>query len=262
MTARKPLKVLVYGDPGSRKSTFAETFPKPMIVAFWDQVGMDWPYIEGTLHRTGVEGTSTEPQRYPGFDFDYIDVFNAANEFETRILYFGDSDPTRPKGYEQFCRWMQSFYGTAKEWATLVVDSVTFMEIAARYRERYVTNPKSKEPRQWWAGSTDALEQMLLVSIGALRINVVVVAHASEQREEVNGQVLRTIIAPGRLAKATAAGYTETYRAYVIRNEQTKERQYVLQTQPDNLWIAKTGIDAPDPCWADYEALWTNREAP
>ncbi len=155
---------------------------------------------------------------------------------------------------------MQSFYGTAKEWATLVVDSVTFMEIAARYRERYVTNPKSKEPRQWWAGSTDALEQMLLVSIGALRINVVVVAHASEQREEVNGQVLRTIIAPGRLAKATAAGYTETYRAYVIRNEQTKERQYVLQTQPDNLWIAKTGIDAPDPCWADYEALWTNRE--
>lgn len=46
-----PLHLLLYGDTGSGKSTFAATFPKPMLVWCFDPHGKDMPY-----RRLGVKG--------------------------------------------------------------------------------------------------------------------------------------------------------------------------------------------------------------
>jgi len=39
------LHVVVMGDPGARKSTFAATFPKPMLVLNFDPMGKETPYL-------------------------------------------------------------------------------------------------------------------------------------------------------------------------------------------------------------------------
>ena len=249
MEHRPPLHVLVYGDPGSRKSTFAATFPKPMIVFFFDQVGMDLPYLRC--------GTPTDLAVYPGKSFLYRDVLDDDGTVLIRLQYFADMNPHDPWGYRNFLNRLQDFYKEVYEWQTAVVDSVTMLELAARYNERFYLNKNAKDPRQWWAGSTDALEQALMSSFGAMQINVVVVAHASEDKDEVNGTFVRTIRAPGRMSKGSAAGYPETYRAYVPKERDADGNpQYWLQTQPDGLWIAKTAIGAPNPSWGHYDSLW------
>jgi len=242
---------LCHGDPGSRKTTFAATFPKPLIVFYFDQVGMDLPYLR--------VGHPTDLVPYPGHDFAYRDVLDDDGELLIRVQYFADMDPTNPRGFKAFLKRLQDFYHEYTDWRTAVLDSVTMFELAARYNEKYFLNPKTKDPRQWWAGSTDAVEQALMSSFGALPINVVVVAHSSEDKDEVNGTFVRTIRAPGRMSKGAAAGYSEVYRAYVPRERGPQgEALYYLQTQPDGLYIAKTAINAPNPSWGHYDALWTN----
>lgn len=42
-----PIHVLVYGDFGSGKSTFAATFPKPQLIFCFDAYGKEMPYLKG-----------------------------------------------------------------------------------------------------------------------------------------------------------------------------------------------------------------------
>jgi hypothetical protein len=44
---------LVYGEPGSGKTTFAATWPKPLLVIFFDPIGKDLPYLELGLRAGG-----------------------------------------------------------------------------------------------------------------------------------------------------------------------------------------------------------------
>jgi hypothetical protein len=225
-----------------------------MIVNFFDQIGMDLPYLRC--------GRPTDLTQYPGHQFFYRDVLDTEGNVLIRIQYFADMDPTHPTGFRNFMTRLQDFYNEYASWATAIIDSVTMLELAARYNEKYFLNPKAKDPRQWWAGSTDALEQVLMSSFGAMPINVCVVAHGSEDKDEVNGTFVRTIRAPGRMSKGTAAGYSEVYRAYVPKERDAQGKPlYYLQTQPDGLWIAKTAIDAPNPSWGHYDCLWDNYDA-
>jgi hypothetical protein len=248
MTVRQAIHNLVYGDPGSKKSTFAATYPKPMAVFFFDPIGKDGPYLR--------QGNPTELYQADGEDFLTRDVLDADGNLLIRLQYFGDINPKKPTGYKAFLRRMQDFYAEVPQWATAVLDSVTFMELGARKNEQYNLNPKTKDPRQWWAGSTDSIEEMLQGSFGAMPINVVVIAHIDEHKDEFNGQILRRPKAPGRLSKGLAAGYSEIYHAYVGHGEQG-EKLWLLQTSSDNTWICESQINAPDPSWGNYESLWT-----
>lgn len=49
-----PIHVLIYGEPGSGKTTLAATFPKSMLVLFWDPFGKDLPYIEYVINGGGT----------------------------------------------------------------------------------------------------------------------------------------------------------------------------------------------------------------
>ena len=199
---------------------------------------------------------ASELIQYPSYNFSYRDVLDAQGNLAIRIQYFCDLIPEAPTGFREFLSRVNDFLrGEYREWASTVLDSVTMMELAARYNQRYFLNKNAKDPRQWWAGSTDDCEKILMSSFGGLPINVCVVAHGGEDKDEVNGGFVRTIKAPGRLSKGVCAGYSEVYHAFVSRDTKTGERNYLLQTQPDNLWIAKTGIQAPDPSWQTWESV-------
>jgi hypothetical protein len=247
---RPPIHCTIYGDTGSRKSTFAGTFPKPIAVNCFDPHGKDTPYL-----RLGVP---TELEIDDRFGTYFREVYSKQGEVIVRLDYFIDADPKRPTAYRSFLSRMQAFHDEYDQWKTIVNDSVTFMEFICRKNEQYHLNPTAKDARQWWGGSTNELEEMLLGTFGALPLNVVNICHIDEDKDEFNGVISRKPKAPGRLGKGIAAGYGEMYHAYVARATPQSEREWLLQTQPDAMWMASTQIGAPDPCAPHYEALWEN----
>lgn len=178
-----------------------------------------------------------------------------------RLEYFHDLDPDRPTAYATFLARMARFHQEMEHWRTVVLDSVTLMEVCARKWEEKVINPMTKyakgtDTRQWFAGSTDHLEEMLIIRFAGLPINVLILCHIDERRNEVSGEILRGAFAPGRLSKRGQinAAYQEQYHAYRALGDQGYF--YALQTAPHDGWVACSQLGAPDPCFPHYESVW------
>jgi len=162
---------------------------------------------------------------------------------------------------------MAVFQHEYTNWGTVVFDPVTFMELAARKRHEKILNPMQKfgrgtDTRQWYSGVTDDLEEMLVMRASSLPMNVVIIAHIDERRNEVSGEIIRGPFAPGRLSKRSqlVAVNQETYHSFCYRDDGGK-RQYALQTANDGQWQACSQIDAPDPCYPSYASLFQNSPA-
>lgn len=241
MSYRIPLHTLVYGDSGSGKSTFAATFPKPMLVFSFDPRGKEIPYL--THGATVDDGHNTNV------------VEKDTGKLLTRVERYGDPG-TDWTAYSRFQERMATFAVEYPMWRTVVIDSVTYMELAARKQQQYILNPSSRDPRQWYGGSTEQLEEMLMIRFGSLPMNVVVVAHIDEDKDEVHGTYVRNPSAPGRMRKRMASGFPEFYRAYCQFVGENNERVFRLQTVTSKLYQASSQIHAPDDCTPHYENLW------
>lgn len=263
MPDRPLVHIVDYGDSGAGKSTFAATMPKPAIVMSWDPFGKEMPYLKrGQVVDVEPDQWGTPIRR----------VLSPKGKLLFQIEYYLDSEPTEPEAYSRFLKRMVLFQDEYGTWRTLICDSLTFMEIAARKWHQYKLNPipgakagkggvttrgEGFDTRKWFAGSTDLLEEMVLGRLGSLPMNVVVCCHIDEEKDEVHGTFVRNPKAPGRMRRSISAGYSECYRVYVTRDEEGN-RLHLLQTQSDRLWNAATQIDAPDPCEPEYTALWAN----
>lgn len=268
-----PIHAAIYGDSGAGKTTFASTFPKPMLVFCFDPFGKESPYLKrGTPSELMVDQFGTPirqvKSRRTGEMIIQIEYYHntfskpdlmlsrgrESGKERGRITY-DVSDQTLVDAYWRFLHRMSIFQQEYGQWNTVVADSTTFMEIAARKYDQYIMNPMTGDPRQWWASSTDALEEMLMIRFGGFPMNVVTLSHIDEQKDEAHGFFVRNPAMPGRMRKSYAAGYGEFYRAYIDRGENS-ERMYLLQTRSDNMWNASTQIPAPDRCPQHYTALW------
>ena len=131
----------------------------------------------------------------------------------------------------------------AGHWATVVHDSITFMEYRARCDDKYRLN-------------VGAIELMLYGHFASMNINVVTLCHIDEKKDEVNGEIVRNPSAPGTLSKRLAAAYGEQYRAYTTRDGD--KINYLIQSINNGLYSAQTHINVPNPCYPHYESLWAN----
>ena len=244
---QQPIHVLVYGDPGGGKTTFATTFPTPILYFTFDAVGKEMPVL-----RLGKPGPLNDGVRQ---------VLGKNGELVAQVEYFHDLLVNKPVAYQKFMARLASVSADMGKFKTLVLDSVTSMELAARKQQQYSVNPQSKDPRQWFAGTTERLEEVLCIWLGALHnINVVVCAHIDEDKDELHGTFVRNPAAPGRLRKRLAAYYAEMYRVYASRPDQSKPAKYLLQTRSNQLYNATSVVaEAPDPCDATYAALWASK---
>lgn len=243
---------LIYGESGSGKSSGAATWPKPMLVCFWDPFAKERPY----LYTRGGKPRGAIARRVEG-NVPVDEVVNDKGELQVRVEHYLDTDVKNPRAYAEFLARMQRLHDDIKAWniATFVTDSVTFMEIAARKEQQYKLNPTSRDPRQWFAGATDTLEEVLMIHLGSLPINVVVVAHIDEDKDELHGTMVRNPAAPGRLRKRSPAGYSEVYRAFVQRDGDGQP-VYLWQTRSDPLFNALSLFNVPNPCLQGYRELW------
>lgn len=265
------IHVIIYGVPGTKKSTFAATFPLPIYVACFDAYGKDSPYL-----RIGdtVEDDETElgvPVRR---------VLDAKGKLMVELHYYHDPDPEKPNSWPFFLREQKAF--EPREWGTFVVDSITSAMLSAKYHQQFKINPNVSQPMLWLAGATDQLEMQFMRRAAGFACNVVVCCHIAEKyitvpaskgaperkidkrvemEETAEGHtiVLRGLSAPGRLArdKGLISQYAESYRAYISRDA-SGQKVWLLQTDSDEDWIAASQIPAPNPCTPEYEALFTN----
>ena len=243
---RPPIHVLAFGDSGSGKSTFAATFPKPALILMFDMYGKEWPYL-----RRG-EARQAEPTK-DGTLVTEVYSKKDPGKLLIRIEHYLDESMRDPKAYSRFQTRMSLNPPKPEEWATVVLDSTTFAELAARKWHQYSLNSDSKNPMQWYAGSTDLLEETAM-QLATLRTNVVLVTHTEIEKDEIMGSILRRPNLPGkRLHRLVPGAFMEMYRVWV--NPQGKR---ALQTQADALWPAGSQIQAPNGCEPEYQALWAN----
>lgn len=244
-----PKHILVYSDSGGGKSTFFSTFPKPLIVFFFDPFGKERPYL-----RVGDPLPLEVDER--GTPFRCV-MSRKTGKLLVRVEYYNDPNPHEPTAYARFlsrmAEWDRS--GEVAEWKSCVLDSVTFMELSARKQSQYVLKPHTKEPRQWFADSTDACEEVLMSRFGSMAINVGVSCHVDDSKTTLHGEAIRAPNAPGRMRKFLAAGYSEVYHLSVGKNEEGEIERW-LQTVADEEWMAGTQIDDLPPfVLPHYKAL-------
>ncbi len=201
----------------------------------------------GELQRYQLSGLSGEENFIP-----YRDITRPSGVI--RIEYYHSMFPTQPTAYSRFLSRMGNFH-KEEFWKTLVLDDATFMELEARKWHQYVLNPTSKDGRQWYGGSKELLEEMLMMRFSGLTQNVVVLCHIDEDKDELWGEIVRNPAMPGKLSKRLGAAYGEQYRAYVLRDEKGNATRQ-LQTQNDGRYAVQSQIHAPNPCFLHYDSLW------
>jgi hypothetical protein len=270
-TNRPFIHALVYGFPGTKKSTFAATFPLPIYVAHFDAYGKDSPFLR--------IGTTTEEDESP-LGVPIRRVLDDRGRVMVELRYYHDPDPEKPDSWAYFLREQKEF--VPRDWGTWVLDSVTSAMLAAKYQQQFKINPNVSQPMLWLAGATDQLEMQLMRRAAGFACNVVVCCHIAEkyitvpggkgaperkidkrveyeETEEGHTIILRGLSAPGRLArdKGLISQYAESYRAYISRDKDGK-KVWLLQTDSDEEWIAASQLPAPNPCAPSYDALFAN----
>lgn len=245
--ANPPIHALIYGDSGAGKSTGAATFPKPQLVFFFDPLSKDFPYLN--------RGEVKEIRNADGSLTRHV-LSRKDGSLLYQLEYYLESAPKAPQAWGRFVARLTRLEPDIETlgFQTIVLDSITFMEITARKYSQYTLNPTSREPRQWFAFSTDELEEILMIRFGTIPINIVALAHIDDQKVTNNGTNVFSIAAPGRLSRRGPASFGEVYRAYVEIDGST--RKHVWQTRANGLYVASSQINAPDPCESDYRMLW------
>lgn len=199
------------------------------------------------------------------------------DELIVQVERYQDQDPEgNPVAWANFRKRLSRLHTEYDIWQTVIVDSMTFAEISARYESQFKLNSSAKDMRRHFAYSTDEIERAVMIRMGCLPCNSAVLCHIDEAivqddehkggqsvaiRDEVNGVLVRNPAAPGRLRKRLPGGYTALFRSYVQADGQGN-RTYLWQTQADNKWNAGNQLDSDNPCEATYESLWTNWKGP
>jgi len=245
---RPDLHIAAYGGPGTRKSTFFSTMPQPIVVAHFDAVGKDMPYWE--------LGQVSDVQRdKQGLEFR--EIIAPDGNLACKIEYYHDPIVDEP---EAAVRFLERINRLPKEiekgrCRTFAFDTVTSASLKARKMYQYDLNPKSKDPRKWYGGAVDVLEEILLIQLPGLQCNVCVGLHVSKTKVEAEGTMVRAPLLPGRLFESFASQWPEIYRCYIERDDDGT-KVGLLQTQGDEGWEAASQIRAPDPSYGEYSKLW------
>lgn len=253
----RPYAWFVYSDPGTKKSTFAATFPKPMLVLAFDPFSKLEPY-----RRRGLPG----PYALDG-DTPIEFVMSRVQEGSVIIQieeYYDDnySDTSIPFAWERFQTRLPSIHQEVKAgiWGTVVLDSISTLELCVRKYEEKKNNPLSnqgnkQDARQWYGSSGNAIQEVCY-NLGWLpNVNVVVLAHVRMNQDRIREMIYWSPEMPGTYNRKVPGLFSEIYHIHFDPGADSNNQHY-LQTQNDGSYIAATQIPAPDGALPHYNALW------
>lgn len=239
------------GESCSGKSTFAATFPKPLLVVSLDPYGKDQAYLD-----TGV----VDPTRYTGEVGQPITVVKSRKVPEATLMqieYFHDDEPQQPKAFDMLWRRWPNLRQEVLDgvWKTVCLETFTALDLFARYRRTHGALACDKPNIL----ATDDVEQMLS-RFNGLPCNLFVGCHIDKDMEVIDGKAVRVPMGPGRLRKGFAALFaSELYRTYAVDDpDHAGESIYQLQTKRSSEFWCGTRIGAPNPCFPAYRELFVN----
>lgn len=250
-----PWHGIVYCDPMGGKSTMLATLAKedgPICVWCFDGRGKDMPYWKvGRPQRVGETKLPKDEWGTP-----YREVwYPERDEVMVRIEYYQDPIIESPEAYSRFIDRLSHAQKELHLYRGFVLDSVTSTSLLGRKWSQYELQDTAKDPRKWYAEATDLLEEVLMAQLPAMPCHVGVACHIARTKVEAEGTMVRTPLAPGRLAAAMASQWPEMYRIYVDHDKGGNKRRY-LQTDSDEKWQAGTQMGLPDPCKPTFKAIW------
>lgn len=263
------IHLLLYGDSGSGKTTFAATFAalaqalgKPMLVLAFDPPGKMAPYRE-----VGVSGPVKDPTLAAYYIEQGImaeDICDADGKTLVTIEYYLDPDPAKPVAADQIEARLTGFEHDAPNWSCVIMDSMTFF-MHACLRRAACRNPipesKNQEIDLTWYSSVKANVERLLKSQAVWWLtNIIAIFHTNTEKSEFADTLVRGILATGKLPSELPPGFDEIYRVKLVMGQKSgDEYRRVLQTRHDTIWAATSvTAKAPNPCEPHYDALWEN----
>lgn len=253
---RPPINLGIMGEAGSGKSTAADTLPGPKIVLAFDSRTKMMPYLRGyDVEESEQDGVTVLTASHNGEIVNIVELYH-------------NTDADTPDGWNKFRRRLRSLVQDIKDWGiqSVVFDSATFAALSARKYSEHMLN-KAGAAKDHWMYVTDQLEDVIfnrLANLPSIGVNFVCTFHVDDDKDEAQGLIVRNAMMPGRLRKQTPALFGEFYRAFCYREgNSAKERAqaepvYLFQTRPNESYNATTQLQPPDPCPANYEALWVN----
>lgn len=251
-----PAHWFVYADPGRQKSTFAATFPKPMLVLSFDPWSKQEPYrrrgVVGPTLRAGnnvIEYVMRESE--PDKAIIQIESYFDPNYNDTKAIW----------AWERFQQRIPTIHEEVNDgvWQTVVLDSISTFELCVRKWEEHVANPtsnqgKEQDARQWYRKSGDAVQEVCY-NLGWLQnCNVVILGHVRRERDRIREMAFWQPEMPGSYARKVPGLFSEIY---TIHFNPDANPPYQLQTTNNGDYIAATQIPAPNGVAPHYRNLWT-----
>jgi len=207
------LNVMLYGEFASGKTTFATTFPKPLL--FFDT---------DLRHQTyqGVEGIDYIPYKETG---------------------------TRPREYQSFMKDLKK-YQEEGEYKTVVLDSITtlFKLIKFDILGRVGTGSSASEglTLPQWGQVTERFEEIFDILRGYDK-HTVIVSHEQLIQDELSGEIKTLVMMIGKKFPQRAPLYIdEIYYCHTAKDRETRELQYLARTRSDRSHPARTSLNLRD----------------
>lgn len=207
------LNVMLYGDYGTGKTTFATTFPKPIL--FFD---IDKRYVT----YAGMEGVEYET---------YVDVGKRASAYRTLMKDLMN-------------------YQTDSKYATVVLDSTTtLMDIITNDilgisgTGRGATEGLSLPQ---WGTMVDRFKRIFAIMKG-YNCHTVIISHGQLVQDELSGEIMHLPMLVGKkFPQRAPLFFDEIYRCYTQVNRDTKQKEWLCQTQADRKYGARSSLNIRD----------------
>ena len=229
MKPSENIKILIYGESGSGKTCFASRAPGPVWFADFDgKVNSAAQFLKGDKQLEQI----TYDDYVPKGDLP-ADRFNNELERLQKLATAGDFP-----------------------YKTIVLDSLTtFCDESMKYLIK--SNPGIKRtvtrgvqvPALQDYGMFRIFMKQTLMAIPAMPCNVIVTAHIQIEKDENTGEILRTPMMPGKLARELPIYFAEVYRSFV------KDGVYCAQTKSDSKYQCRTQLGLKPEISLDYKEL-------
>lgn len=209
----KQLNIMLYGDFGEGKTTFATTFPKPLL--FFD--------------------IDKRHQTYAGMkDVDYI-VYEDTGK--------------RADAYKEFEKDLRK-YQSSGDYATVIIDSTTTLldimknDILGMRGTGSAATEGLSLPQ--WGTVTERYRRVFSILKG-YNSHSIAISHAQMFQDELTGEIKTVTMMVGRkFPQKAPLFFDEIYRCFTENDRKSKNKDYLIQTRSDRKYPARSSLNLRD----------------